>query len=96
MEGGEAFPNDCNPGMAFDITAKNCLPEGMVDCSHITTTIQTTEGTTTVESSSEASTTEASTTISSTTESGSSDWDYLCIGIEPNKLVAHPNDCKKV
>lgn len=69
MEEGQAYPAACPPGFAYDLKLENCLPEDMVDCSHISTTSQTTEGTTTVETSSEVTTSEEITSESSTTDS---------------------------
>lgn len=99
MDDGAHF-GDCKEEEAFDIRFFNCFPESMVNCDHIlSTTVQSTEGTSTEELSSstiETTVETSSTTISSTTESGGSDWDYLCKGIGNNKQVPHPNDCIKV
>lgn len=72
---GEAFVGHCIPETAYEKdNLKVCLPETMVDCSHISST----------------------TSSPSTTDSKPSEWDYLCIGVEPYYLIPHPMNCKKV
>uniref|UniRef100_A0A336LZJ8 CSON009196 protein n=1 Tax=Culicoides sonorensis TaxID=179676 RepID=A0A336LZJ8_CULSO len=92
MENGEAIPGNCPPGLAFDINLAICFPENLVDCSHISSTILSTEGTTTIESSSETSSSDLSTT--EPTGPGG-EWDYLCKDVTPNTVVHHPYDCQK-
>lgn len=90
MEEAGAFLNSCQEGFAFEKNIGECLPESIVDCSHISTsTFQSTEGTTEEDSS--------TVPTSSTTESGGgSEWDKLCEGAENWTNVPHPNDCYKV
>lgn len=38
MKEGTAFLGECATGASFDTKVKYCLPEEIVDCSHITTT----------------------------------------------------------
>lgn len=76
MENEQALDGNCLEGQAFDKVMGICLPESMVDCSHIITTTENnptsttpvTSSETTPEETSESTSTEESTTESSTTE----------------------------
>lgn len=46
MNQGKAYPGECIKGSGFDLKFEMCLPDNMVDCTHILITPPPAKGTT--------------------------------------------------